>query len=68
MCITQVAYADEMFVLPTRALMEDDSALAVAFAVPADWEGVHLITRPVWHREKDDPTHRPSANTASPIR
>ena len=59
MSITQVAYADEMFVLPTRALMEDDSAFAVAFAVPADWEGVHLITRPVWHREKDDPDASP---------
>ena len=59
MSITQVAYADEMFVLPTRALMEDDSAFAVAFAVPADWEGVHLITRPVWHREKDDPGASP---------
>jgi aromatic ring hydroxylase len=54
MSITQVAYADVMFVLPTRALMEDDRDFAVAFAVPADCEGVHLITRPVWHREKDD--------------
>ena len=59
MSITQVAYADEMFVLPTRALMEDDSAFAVAFAVPADCEGVHLITRPVWHREKDEPDASP---------
>lgn len=59
MSITQVAYADEMFVLPTRALLEDDRAFAVAFVLPADWEGVHLITRPVWHREKDDPGASP---------
>ena len=59
MSITQVAYADEMFVLPTRALMEDDRSFAVAFVLPADWEGVHLITRPVWHREKDDPDASP---------
>ena len=36
MSITQVAYADEIFVLPTRALMEDDPEFAVAFAIPAD--------------------------------
>ncbi|MGB4188591.1 MAG: 4-hydroxyphenylacetate 3-hydroxylase N-terminal domain-containing protein [Syntrophales bacterium] len=59
MSITQVAYADEVFVLPTRALMEDDRSFAVAFVLPADWEGVHLITRPVWHREKDDPDASP---------
>lgn len=40
MCITQAAYADELLVLPTRALMEDDSDYAVAFALPADWEGI----------------------------
>ncbi|MGZ3593283.1 MAG: 4-hydroxyphenylacetate 3-hydroxylase N-terminal domain-containing protein [Syntrophales bacterium] len=54
MSITQVAYADEIFVLPTRALMEDDRDFAVAFALPADWDGITLITRPVWLREKDD--------------
>ncbi len=59
MSITQVAYADEIFVLPTRALTEDDSDFAVAFAIPADWEGVKLITRPVWLREKDDPEASP---------
>ncbi|HUH67153.1 MAG TPA: 4-hydroxyphenylacetate 3-hydroxylase N-terminal domain-containing protein [Syntrophales bacterium] len=59
MSITQVAYADEIFVLPTRALLEDDRDFAVAFAVPADWDGVTLITRPVWLREKDDPKAAP---------
>lgn len=59
MSITQVAYADEMFVLPTRALMEDDRDFAVAFAIPADAEGITLITRPVWLREKDDPEAMP---------
>lgn len=54
MCITQAAYADELLVLPTRALMEDDSDYAVAFAIPADWEGIRMITRPVWLREKDE--------------
>ena len=59
MSITQAAYADEIFVLPTRALMKDDRDYAVAFAVPGDWEGMTLITRPVWLREKDEPDCAP---------
>ena len=51
-CITMAAYADEIIVLPTRALREEDKDYAVAFAIPADWEGVRLITRPVWIRER----------------
>ncbi|MFC1958572.1 4-hydroxyphenylacetate 3-hydroxylase family protein [Chloroflexota bacterium] len=50
--ITMVAYADEIIVIPTRALKEEDKDYAVAFAIPADWEGVHLVTRPVWLRER----------------
>jgi aromatic ring hydroxylase len=59
MSITQAAYADEIFVLPTRALMEDDRDFAVAFAIAADTEGIRIITRPVWLREKDDPDAAP---------
>jgi aromatic ring hydroxylase len=47
-----VAYADEVIVVPTRALREDDKDYAVAFALPADWDNVHLITRPVFVRER----------------
>jgi aromatic ring hydroxylase len=50
--ITMAAYADEIVVLPTRALREDDRDYAVAFAIPADWENIHLITRPVAVRER----------------
>jgi aromatic ring hydroxylase len=59
MSITAVAYVEEFLVIPTRALMEDDQDYAVAFAIPADAEGVRLITRPVWLREKDDPDAAP---------
>jgi aromatic ring hydroxylase len=59
MSITQAAYADEIIVLPTRALMADDRDFAVAFALPGDWDGMTLITRPVWLREKDDPNCAP---------
>jgi len=54
MSITQAAYADEILVIPTRALRSDDKAFAVAFALPADWDNMYLITRPVWLRDKDD--------------
>jgi len=47
MPVTQAAYADEIIVIPTRALKEEDRDYAVAFAIPADWEGIRLITHPV---------------------
>ena len=50
--ITMAAYADEIIVIPTRALRADDKDYAVAFAIPADWENVHLITRPVAVRQR----------------
>lgn len=59
MSITQAAYADEIFVIPTRALTQEDRDYAVAFVVPGDWEGITLVTRPVWLREKDDPDCAP---------
>lgn len=42
--ITMAAIADEMICLPTRDMKEEDADYAVAFAVPADAEGVKLIT------------------------
>jgi 4-hydroxyphenylacetate 3-monooxygenase/4-hydroxybutyryl-CoA dehydratase/vinylacetyl-CoA-Delta-isomerase len=42
--ITMAAIADEIICLPTRAMGEEDADYAVAFAVPADAEGVKLIT------------------------
>ena len=59
MSITQAPYADEIIALPTRALTAADRDFAVAFAVPADIEGLSLITRPVWLREKDNPEAGP---------
>lgn len=50
--ITMVAYADEMIVIPTRAMKAEDKDYAVAFAIPADTEGIHLITRPVTLRAR----------------
>ncbi len=42
---TIAAYVDELLVIPTRALTPQDEDWAVAFAIPADAEGVKLITR-----------------------
>lgn len=50
--ITIAAYADELIVLPTRAMTERDADWAVSFAVPADAEGVHLVTRATAPRQR----------------
>jgi 4-hydroxyphenylacetate 3-monooxygenase/4-hydroxybutyryl-CoA dehydratase/vinylacetyl-CoA-Delta-isomerase len=42
--ITMASAADDVICLPTRAMREEDADYAVAFAVPADSDGVKLIT------------------------
>jgi aromatic ring hydroxylase len=42
--ITMASYADEIICLPTRMMSENDADYSVAFAIPADAEGVKLIT------------------------
>jgi len=45
---TCAPYSDEILVVPTRALLKDsESDWAVSFAIPADAEGVTLVSRPV---------------------
>lgn len=43
---TIAPYADEIIVVPTRAMRGEDADWAVSFAVPADAEGLVLINRP----------------------
>ncbi|MEM2425279.1 MAG: 4-hydroxyphenylacetate 3-hydroxylase N-terminal domain-containing protein [Candidatus Bathyarchaeia archaeon] len=39
-------HADEIIVFPTRALTEGENDWAVAFAIPADAEGLKIVARP----------------------
>ena len=43
--ITTSSIANELLVFPTRTLTAEESDWAVAFAIPADWENIHIITR-----------------------
>ena len=49
--ITNTPYADEMIVVPCRYMGPEDKDYAVAFAIPCDWEGVKLLTRPAYFRQ-----------------
>ncbi|MBI5895215.1 MAG: aromatic ring hydroxylase [Desulfobacterales bacterium] len=41
--ISEASVADEVLVIPTRALRKEDKDYAVAFAVPGDWEGLKQV-------------------------
>ncbi len=47
--ITAAAVAEEIIVMPTRFLTPEEDQYAVAFAIPGDYEGVHLVTRASKH-------------------
>jgi 4-hydroxyphenylacetate 3-monooxygenase/4-hydroxybutyryl-CoA dehydratase/vinylacetyl-CoA-Delta-isomerase len=49
---TIAPYADEIIVLPTRMMTERDNEYAVAFALPADWEGIKIVARPAYHHSR----------------
>jgi aromatic ring hydroxylase len=41
--ISEASVADEVLVVPTRALRPEDKDYAVAFAAPGDWEGMKQV-------------------------
>ena len=41
--ISEASVAHEVLVIPTRALRPDDKDYAVAFAIPADWDGLKQV-------------------------
>ena len=65
--ITNTPYVDEMIVVPCRYMGPEDKDYAVAFALPCDWDGVKLLTRPAYFKESkhfDTPTlHMGDAET-----
>ena len=50
--ITMASYCDELIVLPTRTLTSEEKQWAVSFAIPADWDKVHIINRASAPRER----------------
>lgn len=59
--ITMAPYAEEIIAIPTRMLTADEGDWAVAFAIPADTEGVRLITRAGKRREHPPELDVPAA-------
>lgn len=51
--ITNTPYVDEMIVVPCRYMGPEDKDYAVAFALPCDWDGVKLLTRPANFRKQE---------------
>ncbi len=50
--ITSAPSSDEIIVIPTRVLREEEGEWAVAFAVPSDTEGLYLVTRSAYPRPR----------------
>lgn len=48
--ITGAPYANEIFVIPSRAMGESDADYAVAFAIPVNTRGIKMIGRPFHSR------------------
>jgi 4-hydroxybutyryl-CoA dehydratase/vinylacetyl-CoA-Delta-isomerase len=51
-CNSNAPYVDEIVVNPTKFMSPDDSDYAVAFALPADWDGVKLMALPGKHHKR----------------
>ena len=43
---------DEIIALPTKFMSPDDADYAVAFALPADWDGIKLMALPGQHHKR----------------
>jgi 4-hydroxybutyryl-CoA dehydratase/vinylacetyl-CoA-Delta-isomerase len=51
-CNSNAPYVDEIIVNPTKFMSPDDAAYAVAFALPADWNGIKLMALPGLHHKR----------------
>lgn len=51
-CNSNAPYVDEIIVCPTKFMSPEDAEYAVAFALPADWDGVKLMALPGLHHKR----------------
>ncbi len=51
-CNSNAPYVDEIIVNPTKFMGKGDEAYAVAFALPADWDGMKLMALPGLHHKR----------------
>ena len=51
-CNSNAPYVDEIIVNPTKFMSQDDADYAVAFALPADWEGIKIMALPGQHHKR----------------
>ena len=51
-CNSCAPYVDEIIALPTKFMSPDDSDYAVAFALPADWDGIKIMALPGLHHKR----------------
>jgi 4-hydroxyphenylacetate 3-monooxygenase/4-hydroxybutyryl-CoA dehydratase/vinylacetyl-CoA-Delta-isomerase len=51
-CNSCAPYVDEIIVLPTKFMSQDDQDYAVAFALPADWDGIKIMAIPGLHHKR----------------
>lgn len=49
---TMAPYADEIIVIPTRAIAKHEKDYAIAFAIPADTKGVYLVARSAFYAKR----------------
>lgn len=61
---TMSPYADEIIAIPTRALLKTEGDYAIAFALPADTEGIYLIGRKADYGQRDKGMEAPIADYA----
>ena len=51
-CNSNAPYVDEIIVNPTKFMDSEDAEYAVAFALPADWDGIKLMALPGQHHKR----------------
>ncbi len=51
-CNSCAPYVDEICALPTKFMDAEDRDYAVAFALPADWDGIKLMALPGLHHQR----------------